>query len=1224
MEHDPAEAMTGPSDLVVVGIGASAGGLQAVQAFFDHAPTASGMAFVVILHLSPEHDSNAAALIQGHTAMPVAQVTADLKLAPNHVYVIPPAHQLTLDDGRLLLVASDESHGQRAPIDRFFRALADAYGIRAAAVVLSGSGADGAMGLARVKEHGGVTLVQKPEEAEFSSMPRAAIASGLVDYVRPVAQLPAALVAYWRDGDGPRLPVDALTPVETDADALRDILLLLRTRTGHDFTNYKRPSLFRRIGRRMQVNGLSDLQAYLRALRQRPEEVQALLRDLLISVTNFFRDPPAWAALEAALPQLLATTRGGERVRAWVAGCATGEEAYSLAMLLAEHATRLPAPLAIQIFASDIDEQAIARARQGRYPDTIAADVSAERLERFFTTELGHYRIKQEIRDLVLFAPHNLLRDPPFSRLDLVSCRNVLIYLNRAMQEQVLQLFHFVLQPNGLLLLGSSESTDSVPSLFQPIDKAQRLFQHRATPSAIAPLMPSVPLVGPQQERGETRRASGDPLPSFADLDQQALAQYGPPAVIVNAEYEVVHVARGAGRFLRFGDGEVSSNLLKLVHPDLRLELRSALFTARKHAEPVATRRLRVEIDGTARLLSVRVQPLVEPLWAQGYILVAFDDVADTSEEAPHHALDTEPLVRQLEDELHRTREQLRVTIEQYETVVEEHKAANEELQAINEELRAATEELETSKEELQSLNEELHTVNQELKHKVEEVSQTSSDVQNLMAATEIGTIFLDRQLRIRRYTPAAQTLFNLIPSDVGRPLAHITHLLANDQFSVDAQRVLDTLIPIEHSVVSTAGRTYLARLLPYRTVEDKIDGVSLSFVDITARTLAENVLRVSEERLRALIESATDYAILTMTPAGIVDSWSVGAERLFGYTERDIIGQPDALLFTPEDRVGGVPEQARQTALADGRAADERFQLRKDGARVYVSGVLTPLRAGELRGFVKIARDLTARQQADEQLRVAQDVLEQRVVERTGELARANTILQRGIAERSRLTRQLVGAQEDERHRISRELHDQLGQSLSALRLGLSTLADQAQAPPDTVARLQGIAAQLDADVERMALELRPSALDDLGLVAALRQLADAWTAQMGTVIDLQLSGLGGDRLPSEVEVVVYRVAQEALTNVFKHARAAHVSVLLERRSDQVQLIVEDDGRGFDLDEPALEDVRLEQLGLLGMQERAAFIGGSVTIESAPGRGTSVFLRAPLGRSDTEEAKNG
>lgn len=698
-------------------------------------------------------------------------------------------------------------------------------------------------------------------------MPRSAIATGQVDLVLPVAEIPRQILNYYQRAERIRLPSDG-SQGDANNDALRELFVLLRVRTGHDFASYKRATVLRRIGRRLQVNGVTDLPSYLQILRERPDEVQALLRDLLISVTNFFRDPEAFAALDTLLPRIFAAKRPDDQIRAWVAGCASGEEAYSIAILLREHAARLDQPPAVQVFATDIDEEAIAVAREGLYPDNIVADVSPERLGRFFTEEQGRYRIKKEIRDTVLFAPHNLLRDPPFSRLDLVTCRNLLIYLNREVQERVLELFHFVLYPDGKLLLGASESADSLPGLFTVVDKKHRIYSRR-TVARLAPMLPSMPLAAQERPRPPALSSSAPQVTSFAELHQRLVTAYGHPSVLVDSDYTIIHLAGEVDRFLRFSSGEPSYNLLKVVHPDLRLELRTVLFEATQQGGPSTAMHVRMSIGQEMRLVNLLVQPVLDPAGARGFLWVLFTDIGPASEQPSREAhISAEPMVRRLDEELQRMREQLRLTIEQYETSNEELKASNEELQAMNEELRSTSEELETSKEELQSVNEELITVNQELKNKVDEVSRVNSDLQNLMAASDIGTIFLDRELRVTRYTPHVEGLFNLIPTDINRPLAHVTHDLQFDRLVTDSARVLDRLVPLEREVAHHDGRWFLMRLLPYRTIEDRIDGVIITFVDITARKQAEETLRKAHDDLERQLQERT--AALEATNAAL------------------------------------------------------------------------------------------------------------------------------------------------------------------------------------------------------------------------------------------------------------------------------------------------------------------------------------------------------------------
>jgi two-component system, chemotaxis family, CheB/CheR fusion protein len=1215
----------------IVGIGASAGGLTALQDFFGHMPAASGMAFVVIVHLPPEHESSLPAILQQHTSMPVLAVTEPVRVEPNHIYVIPPASHLSMQDGMIQLSEPDRPRGRRVPIDLFFRTLAETHASQAAAIVLSGVGADGTLGLTRVKELGGVTLVQEPSEAEYPDMPRSAIATGFVDFVLPVAQMPQQLLAYQQHPTNSAISLEAHR--NPDEEALRDILTIMRARTGHDFSHYKRSTLLRRIGRRLVVHNLDSLVDYPAVLRAQLTEIQALLRDFLISVTNFFRDPAAFAALEAIVPHLFTGKTADDQVRVWVAGCATGDEAYSVAMLLTEHAAQLDQPPSIQVFATDIDEDAITVAREGLYVETIANDLSPERLQRFFTPEFGRYRINKAIRDLVLFATHNLLRDPPFSKIDLVTCRNLLIYLNRDAQQQVLSLFHFALRPQGYLFLGSAESSDGVHNLFATIDKQQRLYQRHFGGSAPPPL-PAPPLASPQRSSVvEARTASMEQRHSLHDLHQELLAPYAPPSVLINESQEIVHFSSRATRWLEFR-GEPSFNLLSVVHPALRIELRSTLLAATQGHKRPEVRRVQINDPDALHQIDLRVHPLHMPDWAKGLTLVIFEEVqtADATTVPARSDDDGDILQQQLEAENQRLKEQLRATIEQYETSLEELKASNEELQATAEEYRAATEELETSKEELQSVNEELSTVNDELKHKVDEVSQANNDLHNLLVATDIGTLFLDRALFITRYTPRVRELFNIIPTDLNRPLAHVTHTLNYDHLAQDAAQVLERLMPIEREVRNHDGRWYLMRVLPYRTLQDRIDGVVVTFIEITARKQSEEVLRRNDERFRLLYEYVRDYAIFSIDTEQRVRDWNVGAERIFGYAPVEIIGQSVRVLFTPEDIAAGEHEHELQRAAADGSTDDERWHMRRGGTRFYVSGITTALydESGAVQSFLKIGRDLTERKQAEEQLRQGYAALEQRVAERTAELSTLNTNLERAMAERQRVEgereqvlRQLMTAQEEERRRISRDLHDQMGQEITALLLALDALEGGTSNPQtrSQLNRARGLANHVSLELHQLALQLRPTALDDLGLEEALANYGQEWAKQTGVELDTHTHGLDGQRLPMPIATTAFRAVQEALTNVLKHAGARSVSVIVGRRAGELTITVEDDGRGFDVDTMLARATAENRLGLIGMRERVALVRGTLTIDSTPGRGTTVLIRIPILDQSAEEA---
>jgi two-component system, chemotaxis family, CheB/CheR fusion protein len=980
----------------VIGLGGSAGSLKALRTFFSHMATDSGLAFVVIVHLSPDHESRMATLLQGFTSMPVVQVSDTVKVEANRVYVIPPAKHLSLADGQLRLSELLPERGRRVAVDLFFRTLADTHGAQATAIVLSGADADGAIGLKRVKERGGLTIAQDPEEAEHNGMPRAAIATGMVDWVLRAAEMPAQLLKYYRNE--PRLFLPAEEPPErlqvesSDAEvALRETLVFLRVRTGHNFSDYKRATILRRIARLMQFNGIQELPSYLAFVRSHPGEVGALVQDLLISVTNFFRDREAFQALETELSQLFRDKKATDQVRAWVVGSATGEEAYSVAILLAEYASKLRAPPSLQVFATDLDKNAIRIGREGLYPDTIEADVSEERLRRFFSREHGRYQVNRTLRESVLFAHHNVLKDSPFSHLDLISCRNLLIYLNQQAQGRVLDLFHFALESEGMLFLGSSESVDDARPFFKILDKKHRLYKRLPAHRQAVPLLTGPTTLG--QEIGSAshlQAATTVAMPfgqgvgslgrerglSLGELHFKLLAGFAPGSVLIDKDDNVVHLSERAKRYLQLGGGEATLNLFRVVHPMLRVELRAAIFRARQTGSLVKMAGLPVELDDVRHAVDLYVRPAPEP--ASDLMLVLFEEHAVVSTGEVAEAQPAEPLIRQLEEELDQLKINSRAMVEEYEASLEELKSSNEELQAINEELRSATEEVETNREELQSINEELSTVNQELKSKVEELAKTNSDLQNLMASTDIATVFLDRQLRIQRYTPAAVKLFSLIPTDIGRPLSDLSHRLENNFIVADAERVLERLAPVERERRSRDGQWFIVRLLPYRTPEDQISGVVLTFVDITERKAAEDdrmrlhaAIAAAQGHLRLIFENAREYAIFSLDRERRVTSWNVGAERLLGFSESEISGQPYDVIFTPEERSTGAPEKLVLQALAEGHASDESWHQRKDGSRFWGSGVIMAMRdaRGEVVGLVKILRDETDARNAREAL---------------------------------------------------------------------------------------------------------------------------------------------------------------------------------------------------------------------------------------------------------------
>ena len=884
-------------------------------------------------------------------------------------------------------------------------------------------------------------------------------------------------------------------------------------------------------------------------------------------------------------------------------------------MLLTEAAALRPDSPRVQVFASDLDAAALARARDAFYTEAEVSDVSTVRLRRFFTASGNGYRVNRGLRDLVVFAQHNLIKDPPFSHMNLVTCRNLLIYLNRPAQNRILETFHFALQPGGFLFLGASETIEP-GELFSPFDHTANIFQSR--PVTGRPQRRAMDLADGMRAPAAASGAQQFDAISSADLHQRLLDEYGGPSLVVDEEDHIVHVSKAAVRFMEVPAGEPSRDLRKVIIPELRLDLLRALHQAMRERTSVEVPRIALAEAHGSGSVRIVVRPVLrdgEP--PRGYLLVLF---TPSDREVPERRED-DPMTTlaslspggssDLEDELSDLRAQLRATIEQYEGLVEEGKSSNEELQAMNEELRSAAEELETGKEELQSVNEELTTVNEELKIKIEELGLANNDFKNLINATDIATIFLDRAQRVKLATSRAREVFNLLPSDIGRKLSDITTSLVYDRVEEDVTRVLQTLERCERELPTQTGRWYTMRILPYRTSEDRIDGVVMTFIDVTHRRAMETRALGGEERLRLLIESAVDYAIFTMTADGDIDSWNTGAQRMFGYRTADVLGRSAAMLFTPEDREAGAFTREIETARRDGRAEDERYHLRGDGSRFYCSGVTTRLGANASLGFAKIARDLTSQRESEVQLVEAYGTLEMRVEQRTEQLQ--SEVAQRTAAQQDvrNLMRRLVTAQEEQRARIARDLHDQVGQQMTALRLTLARVRDHGDDGLDQhLVHAAKLASDIDAELDFLAWELRPAALDDLGLLAALPRFVDQWAAHHQITAEFRTAGFEAGQLTGDAEVTFYRVTQEALNNVIKHAHATRVDVILESRDGVVSLVIEDDGVGFDQSDPR---VGSRGIGLASMGERAALSAATLEIESTAGKGTTVFLRRPI-----------
>jgi two-component system CheB/CheR fusion protein len=842
--------------LPIVGIGASAGGVEALEQFFKSLPAGNGLAFVVLTHLPPDRDSMLAEILGRATRMPVGEACDGQKVEAEHVYVLPPSAILTICEGRLQLRRTGPTDRQRAPIDVFFTALAEDQAEHAIGIVLSGSGHDGTLGLKAIKEHGGLTIAQgvNATRPRFAEMPSSAVAAGTVDLELPVETIPERIIGYVRNSGA----FDA----GQRGDALTTIFNLLHARTGHDFREYKDRTFQRRVQRRMQVVQTTKLEDYAHRLQSEPDEVSALFRDLLIGVTDFFRDAAAFQALETSvIPKLFEDKDRDEEVRVWVPGCSTGEEAYSIAILFREHLEKSSTLPKVQIFATDIDEAAMGVARAARYPASVVKNVSPERLRRFFVPEAGTYRIVKELRDMCIFSAHSVIRDPPFSRLDLISCRNVLIYLKPGLQAQIIPLFHYALRPSGYLFLGSSENVSRHNELFTSLDRKSRTFRRRDL--VARPALPLQQFLArmPREAAGPEKNNSG--LLQRSDSLRRAantiVEQFAPTFVIVDETGQTLYFSSGTGKYLQPAAGPPSRDIVAMARPGLRADVRAALHRARETGQRVVYDRVHVQINGGVQMVSLTVEPIVEGKEiAYG---VVFTDRGPIS---PQDATGrTEPVegqdnsVQLIEKELEETKQRLQSTIEELETANEEFRSSNEELLSVNEELQSSNEELETSKEELQSVNEELQTVNNELSGKLDELDHANNDLNNLFQSTQIATIFLDRDLVIRSFTPPVTELFNVIPSDRGRPLTDLVNRVNYPNLQEDIQAVFSGEV-IERAVAHTDGKAhYLARVLPYRSSDNAIEGVLLIFVDVTKIIAADDQLKVLAAELSHRVKNS-------------------------------------------------------------------------------------------------------------------------------------------------------------------------------------------------------------------------------------------------------------------------------------------------------------------------------------------------------------------------------
>ena len=1165
----------------IAGIGASAGGLQAFAALLGALRADTGMAFVLIQHMDPKHQSVLTSLLQKATAMPVHEVTDGMTVEPNRVYVIPPNALMTISNGVLHLSSRNRDPVRNLPIDHFFKALADSLGSRAIGVILSGTASDGTQGLMAIKAQGGTTFAQDRESAQYAGMPLSAEASGCVDLVLPPEGIAAELSRinshpYFR-------AVQAVEESDAVDDGVRQICTLLRTATGVDFRLYKPATVNRRIARRMALRKLDATEQYVQLLIQDRGELNALYEDILIHVTGFFRDPESLEALrKGVFANLLAGKEPGQ-IRMWAPGCSSGEEVYTLAMLLFEQLGDRRGHNTIQIFGTDISDRAIDRARAGIYSESSLAEVSRERQRRFFNRVEGGFQIAKPLRDVCVFARHDLAKDPPFSRLDLISCRNVLIYMGPVLQTRVIETFHYALKPDGHLLLGRSESLNAYSNLFAVEDSRHRVFSRR-------PFSSPLPQSTASAARADAVRSPSPNAPtsvifnSRREAERILLDQYAPAALVVDARQQIVHFQGNTSPFLAPAAGEPSFHVLKMVRPELVVDLRTAIQQAKKGNSEVRKSGVRLMPDGTPIPVDIQVWPLKGRDSGEPDFLVVLQETAlrpvpDAAEPPPKHGemkARARAEIARRDRELAAAREQLRALIQDNEAASEEMRAMNEEVLSSNEELQSTNEELETAKEELESSNEELTTLNDELQKRNTELSQLSDDLSNLLTGVNIPILFLDTDLRIRRFTPLAGSVMNLVATDVGRPITDIASVLDDADWHKLALETIQGSRVVEREVRDRAGHWYTLRIRPYRSSEKKTEGVLVALLDIDAVKRSLDAAREARDFAEAIVETVREPLLVFDAELRVVRATG-SFYAIFGGSPAETEGRK---FFEIGGGLWNIPPlRTLLEELLPNDSRLENFQVEHDFPSIGFRCMLLNARriqrsTGGTPLILLAVEDVTQRRRSD--------------------LAR------------------LATAQEDERRRVARELHDDLIQRLASLGMDLGSYATRdpasARRHRNEIRSFQSRVAEAAAVGRRVAYELHPFQLEDLGLETALRAHSDGLRKSHGLLVTFTCRKLPGELMP-DLASCLYRVAQEALYNVARHAGVKRATVTLEGTPDSVRLCVEDRGVGFAVSSLSA----CEGLGIVSMKERVQLANGRFAIESKPGKGTRVSVEVPL-----------
>ena len=1204
----------------LVAIGASAGGLQAFCNILDKLSPETGMTFVLVLHLAADQDSQMVSVLQPHTTMPVAPISEGEQPLPNHVYVLPPNHTVRLDGGRFRLEERGPSKGIYAPVNVFFRSVAEDQRNLSVGVVLSGADFDGAEGLKTIKGEGGLALVQSPESSMQPGMPRNSIAADHVDMVLAPAELAEELGRIAIQFARPALLIleRGQTPEGEDEAFLR-ILQMLRSKSGLELRMYKPETIRRRLARRMVLQRMESLSEYQAFLQKNPEEVRGLQEDILINVTRFFRDPEFWEAFQAqVLPALFKDRPVDKPVRIWCAGCSSGEEAYSLAVSVLEYITNNRLDTPVQVFGTDASERSIDKARAAVYPETVANDITPDRLRRYFLKTDGTYQVSKRVRDLCIFARQNLCNDPPFSHMDIVSCRNVMIYFNATLQRQIMSTFHYALDPGGYMLLGMSEGLRDYRDAFAPVDRKHKLYTKLGGRLSLNFPVSRDYRSSRANPAGRTALIDAGEFWPEADLQRAAdrivLARFGPPALVIDEQMNVVQSRGQTSPLIQLSPGTVSWNLARVLRADILSSVQQVV--QRAIDEDISTS-VTLETYGPDQKLQqyqVDVLPIATSGVRSRCFLILFQTAeAGVGANTPLRLVlpvsepsgdEKDRLVVQLRNDLNGTRFHLQTLVEERDTRNQELVSANEEIQSANEELQSTNEELETTKEELQSTNEELQTVNDELQQRNQALEQTGNDLRNLLTSVNIPLLMLTSDLHIRQFTPPMQKLLSVLPSDIGRPIGNIRMQLSVEDIEPLLKHVLETLSTHESEVQDREGKWHLLRIRPYRTSDNKIEGLVMVLVDIDQLRSSQQMLIEARDFSLSVVESVP-VPVVVLSRDCTIRTVNSAFRELVQMRTSELTGRsfPDlAQLLWGFSVVGHRLQELGEAEAGAGFTVE--YDSPTPERRILLMRGLALATEGD-RVMLLVMEDITLRRRAEQTMSTQNEVLE-------GEVKSAALELDRTQQELRGLTAHLFTAQEEERQRVARELHDDIGQRLSLLALVVESVGgsklDAAATSKLDEARKQVEA--LSTDVRNISHQLHPAIMDDLGLSAALKALVD----EFGKREDMPATYVARNLpdLPSQpATTAVYRITQEALRNVAKHAGRTHVKVLLEVKANRLHLEVRDLGIGFDLDRDG-GDVQ-NGLGMITMTERARLAHGTLSVTSALGEGTTVVADVPL-----------